>query len=187
MSVFLVKSHPYPPSLDTRVLEIEAEEFFYNPESGCFEFLKDTGNTLVAAVPSSGVFAVVEEDAEFDDYVASSEPDEEDSLDFDPNSLEFVEYILDLIDFWHEYESEKELEDSPENEQEPEQKKATVEFRYYKGEPMWGVAFGGLFIPYFGSRMLAESAVPQIEKGCDLQELITSPLFECPLAEEPNE
>lgn len=186
MSVFLVKSHPYPPSLDTRVLEIEAEKFFYSPESGCFEFL--TGPTLVAAVPSSGVFAVVEEDAEFDDYVASSEPDDEGSLEEFLNSL-----VCPECGEIHEDEDDPTPQEPAVLEAiAPSPEKAVVEFRRYHGEPTWGVSYKGVFAPYFvDSQSIPEyvrDAAELLQSGIiPVENLLTAPLSECPLAEPPNE
>ena len=185
MPIFLVKSHPYPPNLDTRVLEIEADAFSYNDHSGCFEFRTDS--TLVAAVPSSGVFAVVEEDAEFDDYVGSSDPDDEGCpLEESLNSLvcpECGEIVSD--------EDEPAQQSAVTEAVPPSPEKATVEYRYYHGEPTLGVVYKSRFIPYFGvsddlRRSLA-NLTAEIETMPDFGNFLTAPLSECPLAEPSNE
>lgn len=186
MSIFLVKSHPYPPNLDVHVLEIEADTFSYNDHSGCFEFRADS--VLVAALPSSGVFAVVEEDAEFDDYVASSEPDDEGSLEESLNSLvcpECGEIHGDEDDPTPQEPAVLEaIAPSPE--------KAVVEFRRYRGKPTWGVSYKGVFAPYFVDSQSIPEYVPEaaelLQSGIiPVKNLITAPLSECPLAEPPNE
>ena len=184
MSIFLVKSHPYPPNLDVHVLEIEADTFSYNDHSGCFEFRADS--VQVAAVPSSGVFAVVEEDAEFDDYVASSEPDDEGSLEEFLNSL-----VCPECGEIHEDNPTPQEPAVPEAVA-PSPEREGIEFRRFRGEPTWGVSYRGLFIPYFcdGSTppKFVQECAESIQSGTvDLEGLITAPLSECPLAEPPNE
>ena len=187
MPIFLVKSHPYPPNLDTRVLEIEADAFSYNDHSGCFEFRTDS--TLVAAVPSSGVFAVVEEDAEFDDYVGSSDPDDE--------GCPLEEFLNSLV--CPECGETHEDEDDPTPQEPavpeavaPSPERAGIEFRRFRGEPTWGVSYKGVFAPYFvDSQSIPEyvrDAAELLQSGIiPVENLITAPLSECPLAEPPNE
>ena len=183
MPTYVVKT------INNRNLVIEADSFFRNRDN-VYMFDDENGDT-VAEVPRENIFAVVETDAEQEDFYfvddANDPGPEDETLECGApvSLLDNIPLLAEFLDCPLVQEALDEAgrcvclcDNDPDFVPEETNK---LDHRIYYGNPEWGITFKGIFYP-FGTKEAAENSL-----SCNMEDGYEGrPVSEFALVEESN-